>query len=160
MDKKQSLLRELLLALIPYTKQNTKLILKPAQFFREIESHSNYNFKSIEATYYRAKRKGFIEVKNNKVNLSSHAKQYIQPFTAKKLKGDVSLMVIFDIPENLRTKRARFRAYLKLLDFVQVQKSVWISKMDYRHQILDAVSELKLSPYIELFECAKLDKRL
>lgn len=156
MDKKQSLLRELLLALIPYTKQNTKLVLRPAQFFRELESRSNYNFKSIETTYYRAKHKGLIEVKNNKVNLSSQAREYIQPFVAKKLKGDVFLMVIFDIPEKFRNKRGRFRQYLKLLDFKQVQKSVWVSKMDYRAQIIEAISELKLSSYVLFYESVNI----
>lgn len=155
--KKHSLLETMLLALIPYSKQNLKLAFRPKQFFKDLESSKNYKISSIETTYYRAKRNGLIIEDNNKVRLSQKAQERVKTLNSTKLEGDVYLMIIFDIPEKFRSKRDRFRDYLKSLEFTQTQKSVWINKLDYRKQVIEAISELKLSPYVLFFECARLN---
>ena len=83
----------------------------------------------------------------------------IQPFVAKHLGDKAILMVIFDIPEAESGKRRIFRALLNKLEFSQVQKSVWSTNMDYREILQEAITEIELDKYVQLFEAAELSKR-
>lgn len=65
-------------------------------------------------------------------------------------------MVIFDIPEYSALLRRRLRRLLKVLRFIQVQKSVWITEYDHRDVLGQAVKEMDLADYVEIYECAKL----
>jgi len=65
-------------------------------------------------------------------------------------------MVIFDIPEQSYATRQKLRETLKSWDFIQIQKSVWASDMDYRESLLEVISELGIGRHVQVFEAYKL----
>lgn len=65
-------------------------------------------------------------------------------------------MVIFDVPEEELALRQRLRLQLKKWDFIQVQKSVWATDMDYKDHLIMFIDELGLRDCVEIYESAKL----
>ena len=152
----KSSLEYLLIALIPYSVSNLKLTFLPHRFFTDLEKISRSKEASLRSTMYRAKKQGLIEVKNSVPVLTEKGRTRIKPYIAKKLKKDVMLLVMFDIPEEERIKRRLLRRYLQALDFRQIQKSVWATDMDYRKEVRAYVDSLKLNDCIEVLEAAKI----
>lgn len=64
-------------------------------------------------------------------------------------------IVIFDIPEKERRKRAWLRAALRNLKFIMLQKSVWIGKAKLPREFISAIDDLNLSSYVEIFVISK-----
>lgn len=155
MKKSHSALVYVLKALLPYSRENLALSFKPKLFFTDLERISGYSQASIETTYYRAKKLGFIS-NTPKPKLTELGEKKVKPFVAKKLTGNAKLMVIFDIPNDQNRLRREFRTILKSLGFKQVQKSVWMTKLDHKKTIKTAVAEMNLGRYIEVFEAARI----
>lgn len=155
--KKKNVTTQVLLALVPYTRQNLQLVFAPNQFFNELEKTSDYSAQSIRQAYYRAKRDKLISTSDGKVTLSTEAIRRVRPFTARKLLGGVRLMVIFDIPEQNAHVRREFRALLRELKFEQIQQSVWTSDMDHAVTLRDFVNENDANDWVKLYESAPLN---
>lgn len=68
---------------------------------------------------------------------------------------NVLKIVIFDIPETEKRKRAWLRAALKNLEFIMLQKSVWIGRLKLPQEFISAIETLNLSPYVEIFTISK-----
>src|SRR3989344_4568961 len=66
------------------------------------------------------------------------------------------LLVIFDIPEVHRKKRALLRWVLCDLGYELIQKSVWMGNRKISKEFLEAAQELDIAKYIEIFEVSKL----
>ena len=64
-------------------------------------------------------------------------------------------IVIFDIPERDRRKRAWLRAVLKRLDFKKLQQSVWIGKAQLPEEFMGDMRRLRLLPFVEIFAVTK-----
>ena len=69
-DSKHPIMSCVLLALLPYTKQNTLLVLNPNQFFNELEKTSSFSTSSIKQTYYRMRREKIITINNRSISFS------------------------------------------------------------------------------------------
>jgi len=159
MDKinhNKSALIQILLAFVPYTKQNLLLSFKPNQFFNELEKTSDYSKATLRVAFNRAKDRRLVTINNDQVSLSLQGHQIIQPFIAKQLAGDGQLMVIFDIPEDYADRRRKFRLLLRQLQFKQVQQSVWMSDKDYRAILADSIKDLGLQDWVQLYESARI----
>jgi DNA-binding transcriptional regulator PaaX len=156
--KYKSSLHYILSGLIPYTEANIKLSFKPNAFFNDLEKLDkiNANKKTIKTAYYRAIKNGYIEIDNrNKPSLSKKGITKLALFEPKILK-DSKIMVIFDIPENYRGKRSQLRLVLRELKFVQVQKSVWITRYEIREYLQSEIERLKLKKFIKIFEAIEV----
>ena len=70
-------------------------------------------------------------------------------------KSDSVIIVAFDIPEKLRSRRSQIRKVLKSLDFRMIQKSVWIGKKKLPQEFMEDIRGLKLLPYVEIFAITK-----
>ena len=147
---------QVLLALIPYTRQNFLLAFKPNQFFNELEKTSNYSDKTLRVTFSRAKNQKLFTIKNDQISLSLHGNQIVQPFIAQKLSGNGQLMVIFDIPEDYANLRRKFRNLLRQFQFKQIQYSVWMSDKDCRIILSESIKELGLQNWVQLYESARI----
>ena len=154
-DKPKSALAFVLLGLIPYTRPNLLLAFRPNQFFNELEKISKYKQARLKSAYWRAQQQGLIEQRNNLIKLTVKGRRKVAPFVAKELQGAVYLMVIFDIPEDSTDTRRKFRQILKDWQFRQVQKSVWITGKDLRNDVIEVVNEMRLSDYVEVYECVR-----
>ena len=155
MAKRKSALNQILLALLPYSRQNLLLSFNPNKFFNELEKSTGYSKRTLRKAYTRGQQRGLILGKS-KPRISSEGHKIIRPFIATKLGSQTVLMVIFDIPEQSYATRQKFREVLKSWEFVQIQKSVWASDMDYREQLLEVISELGVGRYVQIFEAFKL----
>jgi DNA-binding transcriptional regulator PaaX len=159
MDKRyreKSALTQILLALVPYTRQNLLLTFKPNQFFNELEKTSNQSTSTLRVAFSRAKENKLFIIEDDRVSLSLKGRQIVQPFIAQKLAGGGQLMVIFDIPEDSAILRRKFRILLIQLRFKQVQQSVWMSDMDYRAILDDSINDLGLQDWVQLYEAARI----
>lgn len=69
----------------------------------------------------------------------------------KKRKDGKWVMVIFDIPEKLKSKRESFRRKLRFLGFKMLQKSIWICPLDVLKEINNFSERNFLNQYIKTF---------
>ena len=155
-DKEYSVQEYLLIALIPYSKPNMQLAFKPRTFFNELERISKANRRTMYRAMASAQKNGLDERAKGIPLLTKAGEEFGQPLIAKILDKDVSLMVIFDIPEELSYKRRQFRTLLQRLDFEQTQKSVWTSRYDHSDTVKTAISALEIEEFVQIFECAKI----
>lgn len=64
-------------------------------------------------------------------------------------------IILFDIPESERRKRAWLRSALDHLGFKMLQKSVWIGKGVLPDQFINDLNILDLLSYVEIFAISK-----
>lgn len=150
-----SSLEHILKALLPYSRENLQLSFKPNKFFDELEHVSHKKRTALQSALSRAISKGYIERIDGVPCLTEKGRRRIRPFTAKRLQHNVFLMVCFDIPENFREKRRKLRSFLQTHEFQQAQKSIWLSKMDYRDELKMLCEDLQIEDYVDMYECAK-----
>ena len=122
--REQSALSFVLRAFIPYTRENLLLSFSPNRFFNELDRTSNYSKKNLQQAYYRAKEHGYFDYIDTTPLLSELGRNQIERYTPLKLGNEAALIVVFDIPETMLSRRNSFRGILKSLGFVQIQKSV------------------------------------
>lgn len=145
----------ILKALIPYTNQNLKLTFSPSEFFNELERTTNLSRRNFIQSFARAKKQNLITGDSSPV-LTVKGKQYVQPFIARQLRGGGQLMVIFDIPEDYGRQRRQLRTLLKYLQFTQTQRSVWVSSNDHVQVLKEAIKDLKLENWVQLYESSQI----
>ena len=143
---------------IPYTKANIALTYKPNQFFSQLEKISNLKERTLRSAYYRALKKGLIEMDDNKVpRLTPKGKRAVKKYSPSRLGKGASLLVTFDIPENQRHKRDHLRKLLHELDFKMIQQSVWSTEYDYRDYLAAEITEYGLGDSVIVYEASKLN---
>jgi DNA-binding transcriptional regulator PaaX len=148
---------QILLALVPYTKQNLALTFHTATFFNNLEKSSGYSKKTLRVAYQRAKKSSLIIHDGDEVQLSLHARRIVQPFVAQKLGDNAQLMVIFDIPESSAHVRRSLRTLLVELKFQQVQRSVWLTDMDHVQLVRETIHDLDAGDWVKLYEVALIN---
>lgn len=141
----------ILLALIPYTKQNFQLTFQPSKFFDELERSTGFSSATLQQSFTRLKKRGLI-TDNSVPKLTAKARRQVQPYIATKLPDDSQLMVIFDIPEDFGEQRRQLRNLLKQLGFTQAQRSVWMSSHDHRQILRESFAEFELGDWVEMYE--------
>lgn len=154
--KKHSALVFVLKGLIPYSKENLLLSFSPNRFYNELEKVSGHRQATLKNAYWRAKQKGLIEETQKTAELTAKGFKEIRPFMAKRLGKNARLMVIFDIPEQQASKRQQLRNILRQWKFKQIQKSVWVTDLDYKDLLAEVIGELKLSGCVEIYESSRL----
>ena len=110
---------------------------------------------ALRLAYKRSISKGLISQHGKMPTLTDAGRRHLAPFQAPHLAG-AQLMVIFDIPEDVAWKRQKFRAYLREFQFQQIQKSVWVTSIECRTYIQDAVDTLDLATNVQIFEARAL----
>lgn len=158
LNKDKTILQNLLLALLPYTKQNLQLVFMPNKFFNELEKSSGLSKTRLRESYNRAIRDKIIIRTEYAMSLSLRGKQVIQPFVAEIIKNNAKLMVIFDVPEDFAGRRQRFRNILKHLNFQQIQLSVWMSDMDHRQILFESIEDIEIQQWVQLYEASEIKR--
>ncbi|HLA26139.1 hypothetical protein A3G68_00310 [Candidatus Gottesmanbacteria bacterium RIFCSPLOWO2_12_FULL_42_10] len=64
-------------------------------------------------------------------------------------------IIIFDIPEAEKRKRAWLRSVLRNLEFTMIQKSVWSGKTKLPQEFISQMHKLNLLSYVEIFTISK-----
>jgi DNA-binding transcriptional regulator PaaX len=147
---------QVLLALVPYTRQNMLLAFHPDRFFTELEKSTDYSQSTLREAYRRIQKDNLVVISDSTVRLTTDGERSVRPFTAEKLTGGAELMVIFDIPESQAHIRRQFRSLLIELKFVQIQRSVWTTGMDHRAMLHEIVDELNAHDWVKIYEAAPI----
>jgi DNA-binding transcriptional regulator PaaX len=158
MRKYKNTTHHIVAALVPYTQANIQLAFKPTQFFYELNKTDGIKESTARGAYYRSIHQGLVIVdENQRVHLTDRGKKALRPYSSKDLLG-AHIMVVFDIPEGDRWKRSKLRALLRELKFKQVQKSVWITKMDCQAYLQEEIESVDLNKEVLVYECRPLTK--
>lgn len=72
-----------------------------------------------------------------------------------KEKGREVILIMFDIPERQKHKRAWLRRTLEMLEFRILQKSVWIGTTKIPGLFLDDLKQYGILPYVEILAITK-----
>ena len=122
--------------------------------------------------FHRLKKDGLIEenIKNDKsfFQITSKGRQRLKRLKERQadalpgnsyktcdLKKSKFTIIVFDIPESERKKRAWLRSALKNLNFKMIQQSVWIGKVRIPEEFLSDLRNMHLTEYVEIFEISK-----
>jgi hypothetical protein len=112
---------------------------------------------------YQLRKNELIETATqNKLRITSKGRRLLQKLQRRKQNAlpqpfytappsSLWQVVIFDIPEKERRKRAWLRSVLNNLKFTMIQKSVWIGKAKLPEDFLRDLARLHLLEYIHIF---------
>lgn len=64
-------------------------------------------------------------------------------------------IIVFDVPEKFRSKRAWLRDGLNRLGFVMLQKSVWYGKFALPEEFIAHIDEMELGEFVQILEITK-----
>ena len=122
----------------------------------------------------KLKKDGLLKAENNgnaSIKLTSKGKKYLTLLNRRRVDAlpgnsydidksgsrsrDKLIIVIFDIPECERRKRAWLRLALKNIGLRLIQQSVWMGKVKIPKEFLDDIRELHLANFVEIFEITK-----
>ncbi len=122
--------------------------------------------KRFFQTLYRLKKAGIVARNDSGVfTLTERGKQILEreknkESTSQKLPSislyhgnatSETVVIIFDIPESLREKRAWFREAITELGFSMIQKSVWTGNVDIPERLIRDLHSLSLLAYVKFF---------
>ncbi|HEY0089415.1 MAG TPA: CRISPR-associated endonuclease Cas2 [Candidatus Lokiarchaeia archaeon] len=126
------------------------------------QRYYNFIYKLKQSDLIKEKQEGhkkiFILTKKGRdklIFLKRQKQQKPANYSYIKEKGDRFIIVMFDIPEKERRKRAWLRSALANLDFKIIQKSVWMGKTKIPKIFLEDLFGLKLIDFVEIFEISK-----
>ena len=131
---------------------------RPSSFTSSRYDNVKYykGFKNLE-------RRGFIRlVSNDYYQFTNTGKTWLKKSTLKYFrlrykKWDKKWrIIVFDIPEELRKERARFRTRLKWLGCVMLQESVFVFPYPCEKELAEYCSKLKISDYVNFLEADSL----
>ena len=122
--------------------------LKKEGFVRESEEE---NHKKLELTTAGRRKLDLL-----RSELDKKLKSALPEVTLyEKKRGDRYIIIVFDIPEKERRKRAWLRSVLKNLGFAMLQKSVWLGKAKLPENFILDLKRLNLFEFIEILSITK-----
>ena len=112
-----------------------------------------HNYKGVEVNSF-----GIPIFNTNKNNVNKSTKEYSQ-YHCFSFKSDKTLpkklIIMYDIPYEKRKERDWFRRHLKKLNFIMIQKSVWVGPAPLPKDFLDYVKSIGLLSQLKTFKLAK-----
>lgn len=106
----------------------------------------------------RLKKRGLVENENGIWKITKQGVGLIRQLR-KSSKNKISnkkmpknMIIAFDIPEPLKSRRNWLRIELLNLDFVMLQKSLWFGPSPLPKEFLSSLNQMKLLSYIKFFE--------
>lgn len=136
---------------MPLTDANLKLSFAPGRFFRELAETSDTDADRLLRAYYRAKQSGIVQYIDGHFAIDPDYVAAVNQRPAPQLPDNETMLVIYDIPEEIGYKRNQLRQLLRELTFTQIQKSVWQTNSNHLEPVLALISKLKLAPYVQVF---------
>lgn len=123
-----------------FLKLSAKIMFDPHGLIRESGFGTGYTKSHVSREIYHLKRSRYFNFKNNKYCLTPRGRieiiKIILKKKIKKSKWDGKWRgIIFDIPEINRRDRRFLRNELKLIGFVEAQKSIWVFPYDIEKEL-------------------------
>jgi hypothetical protein len=113
----------------------------------------SFNYKGVKVNSF-----GIPIFNSNKKDVLKSDKEYSQHICFnfkldKKLPKN--LIIMYDIPYNKRKERDWFRRHLKKLNYIMIQKSVWVGPSPLPKDFIDYVKSIGLLDQLKTFKLAK-----
>jgi len=120
----------------------------------ELEHEFGYDstYKRLYRTLYQFMDQGELTRQSpNRYKLTEKGAIRLLPIIKPVLSKDgLVRILVFDIPEDRKLSRDRFRNHIKMLGFQMHQKSVWVSRYDCEKWLL------KVADYHQIKDCVSL----
>jgi DNA-binding transcriptional regulator PaaX len=121
------------------------------------------NDNSFHSSMSRMKNKGYIRGCNSKWQITKEGKEYLnkrnevlKDFVSPFRKGDKKdLLIIFDIPESLKSHRDWLRGQLKKFGYEMVQKSAWAGPSPIPIDFKKYLKSIGLNKTMKTFKLSK-----
>lgn len=115
--------------------------------------------KRIRDAIKRLKKKELIKInkKGDQMVLSLTKTGKIESLRSKiiccedQLPGDECCIVSFDVPEDVRLARDKFRKFLKSAGFNKLHRSVWVSNLNIVDLLIELIKMMKVGGWISVF---------
>lgn len=125
-----------------------------------------FNKETIRTNLYRLRKQGLVakDAKEKVYYLTDKGEKFVayieNRYSILKKPWDGKLrIVIFDIPEAQKHWREVVRKELILLQFQQLQKSVYVGKYPVPESLYEEIEEAGLGRYIFIFTVDKVDRK-
>ena len=99
-----------------------------------------------------------ISQENNKKKKTQNRKRslyYVSFLSNFKKNSPKNLIVMYDIPHNLKKERDWFRRQLINFGYVMIQKSVWVGPSPLPKDFLEYLEEIQIKDNFKTFKLAK-----
>ncbi len=145
---------EKLLSILDALAEDIGVFLSPKELRKIVYKHWDQR-SNLSQALGNLTRSGYLEIieKDNKkaIQLTSRGKLKIwRPRTYDESDGRWRL-VAFDIEEERKSTRNKFRDYLKMMGFKPMQKSLWISPHDVSSDLEEIISMLDIRGNVDYF---------
>ena len=115
--------------------------------------------KKVANSVSRLKQKGYMEIRNEYLSVTESGKSYLQKNKSKheifsselSQKNPKDLIVMYDIPENMKKERNWFRFHLRKFHFIMIQKSVWVGPSPLPKEFLEYVKKIGIKDTFKTF---------
>lgn len=136
--------------------------------FGKTFQNRNYKARQISRSLNYLKQEGFISISTHNdgrlitINNKGFKKLKMIQFEDIKLKPQKKWdkkwrVVIFDIPERYKARRAKFRNKLKEMGLVSIQKSVWVCPYPCENELNLIKHFTRVENWVQLLVVEKLD---
>jgi DNA-binding transcriptional regulator PaaX len=92
---------------------------------------------------------------NKKISHRKRSLYYVSFLSRFKKDAPKNLIVMYDIPHNLKKERDWFRRQLINFGYIMIQKSVWVGPSPLPKEFLDYLKEIKINNNFKTFKLAK-----
>lgn len=153
-------------AILNFLSELSEMVPKPFETpYAYIRRAGSINRTAYRQATYRLKRQGMLEItqeKNKKFLKLTHKGELAALLAKAKLatpgKWDYKWrLVIFDIPEQARDKRALTRQLLKQNGFIKLQASVFINPFPINRAAIAYLQKTHLINYIRILRVDEMD---
>lgn len=129
--------------------------------YEKLKGHDNFIGSAALNNFRSLFSRGYLEnaqLGNNcSVRLTNKGKlKLFENTTSTKVDGKWRL-ISFDIPEQMRRQRRRFRSTIKRFGFRQVQMSLWACPYEHADKVSLAISEYMIQEYVAYFVVERTD---
>ena len=126
------------------------------RLMHDVSDEQELTCSKISQIFSNLKNRGYIEVKKSNgqesIIFTNKAKLAIVDKIAERSKAENKYyLVSFDIPEDSRINRNKFRRTIKRLGFRQIQKSLWVSNKNLGEFVELAAYEYGVENYVVYF---------
>jgi len=146
-----------------YEQQKTHAHLHATMCREEKRIHRNYRRcmyslekqECVQRTHTQGKILFTITKRGKeKIKQDTNIKTRHEPYIKKP--AHYLTVVIFDVPERLRAKRAWLRCVLRELDFRMIQKSVWVGTNAIPQEFIQDAQYMRVLPYMNFLKAQNI----
>jgi len=152
---------ETLLRILLYKTHSFKEIRAIA---KKINSFEDVSDSSIRVTLSRLKKKGLVKRTSQGWSSSVLAEKYLKKpkkFSKTKFRKNIKskdqMILIYDIPEAMKRERNWLRRELRVMDFKQIQLSVWLGPAPLPKEFVEALGNMRIIKFLNFFRAREED---